>query len=142
MLLTFREADRVTTEIDPTLIGIKYWMSEEIVRTTAGEIPSRHVFDSFVATRAWFTNLLGRKSPSPKIDQLTLADFDRGACVGILSTVDSQSLLQQQMKAHFERLGRPLREVTNRRFEAQDFSFALTVLQPVTNANQHPACTK
>ena len=142
MLLMFREADRVTTEIDPTLIGIKYWMSEETVRTTAGEIPSRHIFDSFVATRAWLTNLLGRKTPSPRIDQLTLADLDRGACIGILSMAESQGRLQEQMKAHFAGLGRPLHEIKDRRFEAEDVSFALTVLQPVAIANQTPPCTK
>jgi hypothetical protein len=142
MLLTFREADRVTTELDPTLIGIKYWLSEEIVRTTDGEIPSRYIFDSFLASRAWLTNLLGRKSPSPSIDQLTLTDLDRGACIGILSTGKTQGHLQQQMKAHFAGLGRPLREVASRRFEADNFSFALTVLKPVAGADQGPPCMK
>jgi hypothetical protein len=141
MLLTFREADRVTTELDPTLIGIKYWLSEEIVRTAGGEIPSRYIFDSFLSSRAWLINLLGRKSPSPSIDQLTLADLDRGVCIGILSTGETGHL-QQQMKAHFERLGRPLREVANRRFEADAFSFALAVLKPVAAADHGRACAR
>ena len=58
MLKLFREADRVTTEIDPTLIGIKYRKSDEVITTAKGEVRFPHVFDSFLSTRAWFTNLL------------------------------------------------------------------------------------
>ncbi len=101
MLKMFYEADRLTTEIDPTLIGIKYWMSNDVLATPTGDVPLRSVFDSFLATRAWFTNLLARKSPSPPIEQLTLADLERGACIGVLSSVDRQAELQRAMEAHF-----------------------------------------
>ena len=133
MLKMFYEADRVTTEIDPTLIGIKYWMSNEIQATPTGDVLLRSVFDSFLATRAWFTNLLGRKSPSPPIEQLTLADLDRGACIGVLSSIDSQAELQREMEAHFASLDRPLRAVTVRRFGDANLSFALAVLKPVAS---------
>jgi hypothetical protein len=135
MLKTFREADRVTTEIDPTLIGIKYWMSDETVTTTTGEARLQSVFDSFLATRSWFTNLLARKSPSPLIEQLTLADLDRGACIGLLSSIERQALLQRDMEEHFARLERPLRQVTARQFGDANLSFALTVLKPVASAD-------
>ena len=133
MLKLFREADRVTTEIDPTLIGIKYWKSDEVITTAKGEVRFPHVFDSFLSTRAWFTNLLGRKSPSPSIDQLRLVDLDRGACIGVLSSVERQEELQRQMEAHFASLNRPLRAVMVRRFEDDGLSFALAVLKPVAS---------
>jgi hypothetical protein len=133
MLKLFREADRVTTEIDPTLIGIKYWKSDEVITTAKGEVRFPHVFDSFLSTRAWFTNLLGRKSPSPSIDQLRLVDLDRGACIGVLSSVERQAELQREMEAHFASLDRPLRTVMVRRFEDDGLSFALAVLKPVAS---------
>jgi hypothetical protein len=133
MLKMFEEADRVTTEIDPTLIGIKYWMSDEIVKTPTGDVLLRSVFDSFVATRGWFTNLLGRTSPSPAIDQLRLIDLDRGACIGLLSSIEQQAALQREMEAQFARLERPLRPVTVQRFEDANLSFALAVLRPVAS---------
>ena len=133
MLKLFREADRVTTEIDPTLIGIKYWKSDEAITTANGDVRLPHVFDSFLSTRAWFTNLLGRKSPSPAIDQLRLVDLDRGACIGVLSSVERQAQLQREMEAHFASLDRPLRAVAVRRFEDDGLSFALAVLKPVAS---------
>jgi hypothetical protein len=139
MLKTFYEADRLTTEIDPTLIGIKYWMSNEILATPTGDVLLRSVFDSFLSTRAWFTNLLGRRSPSPPIEQLTLADLDRGACIGVLSSVDRQAELQRAMEAHFASLDRPLRAVTVRRFEDETLSFALAVLKPAASPDEGAA---
>jgi hypothetical protein len=139
MLHLFREADRVTTEIDPTLIGIKYWMSNESLSTPTGDVPLRSVFDSFLSTRAWFTNLLGRKSPSPPIEQLTLADLDRGACIGVLSSVASQARLQGEMQAHFASLDRPLRAVAVTQFENNGLSFALSVLKPVASPDNGTA---
>jgi hypothetical protein len=143
MLRLFREADRVTTAIDPTLIGIKYWMSSEVVTTPTGEVLSSSVFNSFVATRAWFTNLLGRTSPSPPIEKLTLADLDRGTCIGILSSPHSQPTLQREMEAHFASLGRPLEAVAVQRFEDANLSFALAVLKPLSSADlAGPPCAR
>jgi hypothetical protein len=139
MLKMFYEADRLTTEIDPTLIGIKYWMSNDVLAMPTGDLPLRSVFDSFLATRAWFTNLLARKSPSPPIEQLTLADLERGACIGVLSSVDRQVELQRAMEAHFASLDRPLRAVTVRRFEDDGLSFALAVLKPAASPDEGSA---
>jgi hypothetical protein len=130
MVQIFREADRFTTAIDPSLIGIKYWLSDESLPTSSGAVSARAVFDSFVSTRAWFTNLLGRVAPSPPIEQLTIADAERGVCIGVLSSVESQARLRQAMEARFAMLGRPLQLVADRRFEGGDLSFALTVLKP------------
>jgi hypothetical protein len=134
MLAMFHDADRLASELDPSLIGIKYWMTDEVVATTHGEVKLRDVFDSFLATRAWFTNLLGRKSPSPPIEQLTIEDLDRGACIGVLSSVESQDRLQAQIAAHFAGLGRPLHAITSQRFEGSGLAFALTVLGPSDRA--------
>jgi hypothetical protein len=143
MLRIFREADRFTTAIDPTLIGIKYWMSDEPLATGSGEIRLQHVFDSFVATRAWYTNLLGRQTPSPPIEKLTLGDLDRGACIGIVSSLHSQPTLQREMEAHYARLGQPLGAVTVQRFEDANLSFALAVLKPLSSADDGgPPCAR
>jgi hypothetical protein len=139
MLKLFREADRVTTEIDPTLIGIKYWKSDEAIKTATGDVRLPHVFDSFLSTRVWFTNLLGRTSPSPPIDQLRLADIDRGTCIGVLSSVERQAELQREMEAHFASLDRPLRVVRVRQFEDGELSFALAVLKPVATPDEGAA---
>jgi hypothetical protein len=139
MLKLFHEADRVTTEIDPTLIGIKYWKSDESITTPTGAVLLPHLFDSFLSTRAWFTNLLGRKSPSPPIHQLTPADLDRGTCIGVLSSIGRQAELQREMEAHFASLDRPLRTVTVRRFEDEGLSFALAVLKPVATPDDRGA---
>jgi hypothetical protein len=130
MIELFREADRFTTELDPSLIGIKYWLSDEQVANARGTVPLRAVFDSFVATRAWFTNLLGRVAPSPPIGRLTLDDLDRGVCIGVLSSTEAQDSTAKAIEARYAALGRPLRVVAARRFERPDLSFALTVLKP------------
>jgi hypothetical protein len=129
MLALFREADTFTTELDTGLTGIKYWIADERVTTPAGDVDLAAVFNSFVATRTWLTNLLGRTSPGPPIHQLTATVFERGPCIGLLSSTQTQPKLQHEMMAHFERLGRPLQEVAVRRFERPNLSFALTVLK-------------
>ena len=129
MLALFREADTFTTELDTGLTGIKYWIADERVTTPAGDVDLAAVFNSFVATRTWLTNLLGRTSPGAPIHQLTATVFERGPCIGLLSSTQTQPKLQHEMMAHFERLGRPLQEVAVRRFERPNLSFALTVLK-------------
>jgi hypothetical protein len=127
MLALFREADAFTTGLDPTLVGIKYWIPSERISTPGGDVNLAAVFDSFVATRTWLTNLLGRVSPGPPIDRLTPKVFERGPCIGLLSSLETHTRLQQTMAAHFERLGHPLQHVAARRFERPNLSFALTV---------------
>ena len=130
MLSLFREADRFTTDLDPTLRGIKYWWPVEQAPTPQGVVPTGPIFDSFVATRAWLVNLLARRSPGLPIDQLTLAHLARGECIGVLSTLGSQAQLRRTMESHYAGLGRPLHQVAARRFERPEISFALTILKP------------
>ena len=130
MLSLFRDADRFTTELDPTLIGIKYWWSVEQVATSTGTVSLAQVFDSFVATRGWLANLFARRSPGLPIEDLTAAHLDRGECVGVLSSVEGQARLREQMESHFAALGRPLHQVAARRFEQPALSFAITILKP------------
>jgi hypothetical protein len=130
MIELFREADRFTTGLDPSLIGIKYWLSDESIATSTGVVSSRALFDSFVSTRGWFTNLLGRVAPSPPIPQLTLDDLDRGVCIGVLSSMQAQGSLVKDIEARYAALGRPLGVVAARHFERGDLAFALTVLKP------------
>ena len=130
MLSLFHDADRFTTELDPTLIGIKYWWSVEQVATSTGTVSLALVFDSFVATRGWLANLFARRSPGLPIEQLTAAHLDRGECIGVLSSVEGQARLREQMESHFAALGRPLHQVAARRFEQPALSFAITILKP------------
>jgi hypothetical protein len=130
MLSLFHDADRFTTDLDPTLIGIKYWWSVEQVSTPTGTVSLAPVFDSFVATRGWLANLFARRSPGLPIAQLTAAHLDRGECIGLLSSIESQARLREQMESHFAALGRPLHQVEARRFERPALSFALTILKP------------
>jgi hypothetical protein len=130
MLSLFHDADRVTTELDPSLIGIKYWWSVDHVTTSAGTVSLAPVFDSFVATRGWLANLFARRSPGLPIEQLTVAHLDRGECIGVLSSIESQARLRERMESHFAALGRPLDLVAAHRFEQPALSFALTILKP------------
>ncbi len=129
MLETFHEADAFTHQLDPTLIGIKYWMSSEELPTAQGPLHSQQVFDSYVATRAWFTNLFNRKSPASPIAELTREHLTRAPCIGILSSLERQAALAQEMTAHYASLGEPLTVIARRQFQRRDFAFALTVLR-------------
>ena len=62
--LFFTRADRFTTELDPTLIGISPWWSVEQVATSTGTVSLAQVFDSFVATRGWLANLSPVAAPA------------------------------------------------------------------------------
>ncbi len=139
MLTLFREADQFTTDLDPTLLGIKYWISSDRLGTPEGDVDLAAVFNSFVATRAWLTNLLARSSPGVPIEQLTAGVFERGPCIGLLSSIETHTGLQQHMTAHFERLGHPLQHVATRRFERPDLSFALTVFASSSFASRRAA---
>jgi hypothetical protein len=129
MLETFREADAFTHRLDPTLIGIKYWLSSEELQTAQGPLQSQAVFDSFLATRAWLANLFARTSPGLPVESLTLDHLAAASCVGILSSPHNQTALAQAMMAHYAALGSPLRILAERRFERGDFSFALTIMK-------------
>jgi hypothetical protein len=146
MLDTFREADAFTHRLDPTMIGIKYWMSSEDLPTPQGPVRSQDVFDSYLATRAWLTNLFARASPGLPMETLTLGHLSAATCVGILSSHESQAALSQAMMAHYASLGRPLVVLAEHQFQRADFGFALTVLKPADTAaaaatsGSPPAC--
>jgi hypothetical protein len=140
MLETFREADIFTHRLDPTLIGIKYWMSSESLPTANGTLPSQQVFDSFVATRAWLTNLFARQSPGMAIELLTRDHLARASCLGILSSRERQQPLTEQMIDHYASLQQPLFVVAARQFQRGDFAFALTVLKAGESGGGSFAC--
>jgi hypothetical protein len=143
MLALFQDADRFTAALDPTLVGIKYWIAPERIAARTGEVSLASVFDSFVATRIWLTNLLARTSPGAPIDQLTTNVFERAPCIGLLSSLETHERLQHQMEARFEVLGSPLARIAHREFEAPDLSFALTVSRPEATLRDAgvPPCT-
>lgn len=129
MLTLFREMDRFTANLDPTLIGIKFWLSQEQVPTARGDVALAPLFDSFVATRTWQPNLLARTSPGVAIASLTVEDLDRGACVGILSSPGRQAELAAAMTAQVAELGRPPHVVAAGTFASGELTVALTVIR-------------
>jgi hypothetical protein len=140
MVALFRDADRFTAELDPTLVGIKYWFREEETAISAGRVQLNDVFDSFVSTRGWMANLLAERSPGLPIDLLTAEHLDAATCIGVLSSTASQDRLKEELSAHFERLGRPLGQVASRRFERPQVSFALTVFKSLSKVETLPPC--
>jgi hypothetical protein len=140
MAALFREADQFTTDIDPTLLGIKYWFRDGETAVFEGQVKLNDVFDSFVSTRGWTANLLAGKSPGLPIDQLTVEHLDAATCIGLLSSTASHEELREKLSARFERLGRPLIQVASRRFERPAISFALTVLKSSSEAETLPPC--
>jgi hypothetical protein len=135
-----READRFTAELDPTLSGIKYWFPGEEATPPPGAIRMDWFFDSFVSTRGWQASLLAESSPGLPIEQLTVTHASQGACIGLLSSVARHDTLRQELSAHFERLGHPVRAVASGRFERPAISFALTVFKPVSGVDALPPC--
>jgi hypothetical protein len=137
MLQTFRDVDDFTERLDPTLIGIKFWLSSETLNTAEGPLESQQVFDSLLATRGWLTNLFGRSSPGLPIETLTIQHLSRATCVGILSSPARQAALARAMSEHYAALDRPLGIVANQQFVRGDLAVALTVLKPL-DAKAHP----
>jgi hypothetical protein len=129
LLHMFREADRFTTALDPSLDRIKYWVPSEIVDTVQGRIDLLHVFNSFVSTREWFDHRLGFKSPGPPLDAITNDDLQNVTCVGLLSSITTHDAVRTKAIARFETLGRPVTEVGARSFGDQRLGFHLTVLR-------------
>jgi hypothetical protein len=140
MVALFREADRFTTELDPTLGGIKYWFPKEEVATPTGTLALNWVFDSFLSTRGWSASLFGQQSPGPAIDTLTAEHLSSTTCLGLLSSIGMHDELKRELSVHFDRLGHPLTEVAHRRFERPALTFALTVFKPLSATETLPQC--
>lgn len=140
MVALFREADRFTTELDPTLVGIKYWFRDEGITINAANDLLVDVFDSFVSTRGWTANLLAESSPGLPIDQLTVEHLDAATCIAVLSSTAAHDALARELSAHFEQLGRPLQQIASRRFERPAISFALTVFKSLSKVETLPPC--
>jgi hypothetical protein len=140
MVALFREADRFTTELDPTLGGIKYWFPKEDIATSTGTLALNWVFDSFLSTRGWSASLFGQESPGPAIDTLTVEHLSSTTCLGLLSSVGQHDDLKRKLSIHFDRLGHPLTEVAHRRFERPALTFALTVFKPLSATETLPQC--
>ena len=140
MVVLFREADRFTSDIDPTLSGIKYWWVDELVPTPHGEVELNYAFDSFVATRGWMASLFGGESPLLPVDRLTVEHLDATACLGLLSSKARHDELRRELSLHFEKLGRPLGVVASRPFQRDSISFELTVFKPLSATETLPPC--
>lgn len=140
MVVLFREADRFTSDLDPTLSGIKYWFVDESVPTPYGAIRLNFAFDSFAATRNWMASLFGGESPLLPAERLTVEHLDAAACLGLLSSVARHDELSKGLLLHFEKLGRPLGVVASRLFARDSISFEMTVFKPLSATETLPPC--
>jgi hypothetical protein len=128
MLRLFRDADRFTTDLDPTLLGIKYWFQPEILQTAGGPVDMAPVFHSYVSTRAWLGNLLAQKAPASPLADLRFEDLQQpGRCLGVLSSIRESEDIRLRLQKHFEEIGHPLRDVATRTFVRPALSFSLMV---------------
>jgi hypothetical protein len=140
MVVLFREADRFTSDLDPTQSGIKYWWVDESVATPHGALDLNYAFDSFAATRGWMASLFGGESPLLPVGRLTVEHLDAAPCLGLLSSMAKHDVLRRELALHFETLGHPLAVVASRRFERESISFELTVFKPLSATETLPQC--
>jgi hypothetical protein len=140
MVVLFREVDRFTSDLDPTLSGIKYWWVDESVPTPYGAIALNYAFDSFAATRGWMASLFGSESPLLPVDRLSVDHLNATACLGLLSSEPRHDELRRELSAHFEKLGRPLGVVASRLFQRDSIKFELTVFKPLAATETLPPC--
>jgi hypothetical protein len=143
MLELFREADGVTTAFDPRLDGIKYWFPDnEHVALPGGDIPLAFVFDSYVSTRGWLSNLFGHASAVP-LQTLTRDDLHAAVCIALLTSPQTSEQLESSMREHFAALGEPLRRITIRHLKSRNLAFDLTLLKPADAPERRsPPCVR
>jgi hypothetical protein len=140
MAVLFREVDRFTADLDPTLSGIKYWWVDELVPTPHGDIQLNYAFDSFVATRGWMASLFGGESPLLPVNRLTVEHLGATTCLGLLSSTARHEELRKALSFRFETLGHPLGVVASRMFQRDSMSFELTVFKPLSATETLPQC--
>jgi hypothetical protein len=140
MVVLFREVDRFTADLDPTLSGIKYWWIDESVPTPHGDIQLNYAFDSFAATRGWMASLFGGESPLLPVDRLTVEHLGATTCLGVLSSTARHEELSKELSLHFKKLGHPLGVVASRMFQRDSMSFELTVFKPLSATETLPQC--
>src|SRR5262249_30077846 len=87
MLRVFRDADRLTERIDPSL-RTRYWFSEREVLREAGcpDFSYSGAFHSFVATRGWLGNLWPAP-PMKDLEQISPKDVEALAGVRFLASL-------------------------------------------------------
>ena len=129
MMKLFREADRFTGVIDPSLNGIEYWFTSEPIQTSQGVLDLADVFDSFVSTRGWLGNLLLEQSPAPPVEEIRMDALANVYCIGVLSSVERHPEARQTFTDHFDANRRPLLEIATREFSTPELAFALTVFK-------------
>jgi hypothetical protein len=86
MLKLFRETDQTTTRLDPSLEGIKYWFVDDTVQTPQGALNLADVFDSFVSTRKFLSNLVDYQMTAVPLEQLQRNHVRDAVCVGLLAS--------------------------------------------------------
>ena len=127
MLKLFRQTDRFTARLDPSLLGIKYWFPSRIVQTSEGPVDMAAIFNSFVATRGWAGNLLNQGGPAVPLAELGRDRLEMATCVGLLSPIEDQEATRSQFLAAAAEAEIPTREVARQRFSDSTLSYELSV---------------
>jgi hypothetical protein len=105
MLRLFRDADRLTGRIDPTL-RTRYWFSEREVLREAGcpDFDYGAAFHSFVATRGWLGNLWPG-FPMKELPQISGKDLETLADVRFLASLSSEASRFDEFQQRLRTLG-------------------------------------
>jgi hypothetical protein len=142
MLTLYRQTDIFTTQLDPSLSGIKYWFASETIQTPEGPIDVAGVFNSYVATRGWLGNLLGIQSPSVPLGTLGKDHVMGATCVGLLSPIERHESTREAFVKATAAAGIPAFEVARRQFTAPELSYELSVYRVVaaTPKSGAPPC--
>jgi hypothetical protein len=130
MFALFHETDRLTARLDPSLLGIKYWMVEDDIDAAGTTIQATTMFDSYLSTRGWQGSMLAPDNAGLPIETVSYERASRAGCIGILSSLRHQHEWRERTRAHFVAIGVPLRVLASERFERPDIGFALTVFAP------------
>jgi hypothetical protein len=141
MLELYRETDRTTARLDPSLEGIKYWFVDETVDTPQGAVNLADVFDSYVSTRGWLGNLLNSEMTPPPLETLTQDHLQAAVCVGLLSSVTRHDGVRRSFVSAAAAAGIPAHEVLDhQRYRGDGLQYALSVYRVVDGPANGPPC--
>ena len=140
MFAIFHEADQFTARLDPSLLGVKYWMVEDEIHAAGATVQATALFHSYLSTRGWQRSMLAPDNQELPFETVSYDRISRAGCIGILSSLRQQQEWRERAGAHFAAIGVPLRVLASKRFERPDIGFALTVFAPPRSTGAEPPC--
>ena len=142
MLGLFRETDQMTTRLDPSLMGIKYWFVDEVVQTPQGAVDLAHVFYSYVSTRGFSGNLLNGQMTAVPLEQLHPVHMQGAVCVGLLSSPERHEETRSAFVNAATSAGIPMTAVLERQpYTGDGLAYALSVYRVLADPpGNRPPC--